>query len=114
MFEEVYRYIMAIQFHGPEEDDDDWFDKEEGSYEPNLDLNLRERELKVVVKIVDYELSENDIYDGVWHVEGMSHESSTLTCSVEDSREKGFVLLTSLVFAFHDSCDDRAVHIGPR
>lgn len=85
-FEEVYRYIMAIRFHDPA-DDDDWFDdiNGEGSFEPNLALKLRERELKVVVKIVDYELGENDLYDGVWHVEGMSHESSTLAYAFDDS-----------------------------
>ena len=31
-------------------------------------------DLQVVVKIVDYELSPGEVHEGVWHVEGMSHE----------------------------------------
>jgi hypothetical protein len=33
---------------------------------------------QVITKIVDYELKPGQIYEGVWHVEGMSHEEIVL------------------------------------
>jgi len=33
----------------------------------------------VITKIVDYELDPGQSYDGVWHVEGMSHEEIVAT-----------------------------------
>jgi len=41
--------------------------------------SLRGRKLQVVTKIVDYELSPGATYEGVWHVEGMSHEEIVAT-----------------------------------
>jgi hypothetical protein len=44
-------------------------------------LSLRGHKLQVIAKVVDYELTpHNDTYEGVWHVEGMSHEEIVLTC----------------------------------
>ncbi|GMH35068.1 hypothetical protein BSKO_02936 [Bryopsis sp. KO-2023] len=40
---------------------------------------LRNRELQVVVKIVDYEFAPGKLFEGVWHVEGMSHENIIAT-----------------------------------
>jgi len=40
---------------------------------------LRNRELQVITKIVDYELKEGQRHQGVWHVEGMSHEHIVAT-----------------------------------
>jgi len=34
----------------------------------------------VITKIVDYELQPGQSHEGVWHVEGMSHEEIVLTC----------------------------------
>jgi hypothetical protein len=34
---------------------------------------------QVITKIVNYELKPGQIYEGVWHVEGMSHEEIVLT-----------------------------------
>ena len=31
--------------------------------------------VQVITKIVDYELEPGQTYEGVWHVEGMSHEN---------------------------------------
>eukprot|EP00546_Thalassionema_frauenfeldii_P009875 CAMPEP_0178919038 /NCGR_PEP_ID=MMETSP0786-20121207/14189_1 /TAXON_ID=186022 /ORGANISM="Thalassionema frauenfeldii, Strain CCMP 1798" /LENGTH=671 /DNA_ID=CAMNT_0020592873 /DNA_START=19 /DNA_END=2031 /DNA_ORIENTATION=+ len=41
--------------------------------------SLRGRKLQVITKIVDYELSPGATYEGVWHVEGMSHEEIVAT-----------------------------------
>ena len=40
---------------------------------------LHNRELQVITKIVDYELKEGQRHEGVWHVEGMSHEHIVAT-----------------------------------
>jgi hypothetical protein len=42
--------------------------------------SLAGREVLVVPKIVDYELRQGDSSEGVWHVEGMSHEHIVATC----------------------------------
>jgi hypothetical protein len=41
---------------------------------------LRGRELQVVPKIVEYKLKPGEVHEGVWHVEGMSHEHIIATC----------------------------------
>lgn len=41
---------------------------------------LRNRELQVIPKIVEYQLQPNETHEGVWHVEGMSHEHIVATC----------------------------------
>lgn len=42
--------------------------------------SVRGRELQVIPKIVDYDLQAGDTHEGVWHVEGMSHEHIVATC----------------------------------
>ena len=41
--------------------------------------SLRGRRLQVITKIVDYTLEPGQTYEGVWHVEGMSHECIVAT-----------------------------------
>ena len=41
---------------------------------PPSPLSLRGRTLQVITKIVEYNLSAGQEFEGVWHVEGMSHE----------------------------------------
>ena len=41
--------------------------------------SLRNQRLQVVTKIVDYELGPGQTFEGVWHVEGMSHEEIVAT-----------------------------------
>lgn len=43
-------------------------------------LPLRGRELLVIPKIVEYRLSAGETHEGVWHVEGMSHEHIVAAC----------------------------------
>jgi len=40
---------------------------------------LRGEKVQVITKIVDYELQPGQTYEGVWHVEGMSHEEIVAT-----------------------------------
>lgn len=41
---------------------------------------LRGQELLVIPKIVEYKLTAGETHEGVWHVEGMSHEHIVATC----------------------------------
>lgn len=41
---------------------------------------LRNRELQVITKLVEYKLDPGETHEGVWHVEGMSHEHIVATC----------------------------------
>jgi len=88
-FERVYEYILALEFVS----DSDESDLEDLEYEPRGGTGkLRGRTLQVVTKIVDYELAEGDSFEGVWHVEGMSHENIVATClfiADRDSRLDG-------------------------
>lgn len=89
LFEACYSYIRAIRFHDSDEDDDIMDICR--TYEPDIaGASLRNRELKVVTKIVEYQLGEGDSFDGVWHVEGMSHESIVMTGLFILDRDEGF------------------------
>lgn len=83
--ESVYSYARAIKPHIRIQED------EEMDYNPRLvtvdtdrHYSLRNQRLQVITKIVDYEFdgspsSSKDAYEGVWHVEGMSHEEIVAT-----------------------------------
>jgi hypothetical protein len=47
---------------------------------PVAPRSLRGRELLVIPKIVEYKLTAGETHEGVWHVEGMSHEHIVATC----------------------------------
>uniref|UniRef100_A0A7M5V327 DUF4246 domain-containing protein n=1 Tax=Clytia hemisphaerica TaxID=252671 RepID=A0A7M5V327_9CNID len=42
-------------------------------------VDIRDQELQVITKIVDYTLQPGQSYEGVWHTEGMSHENIVMT-----------------------------------
>jgi len=44
--------------------------------------SLRGRTIQVITKIVDYELPAGGRHEGVWHVEGMSHENIVATAEL--------------------------------
>lgn len=69
--EAVWGYATTIRFHDGSEDGINFDD---GPAHPQP-LKLKGRRLQVIVKIVDYELSSGMDHEGVWHVEGMSHEN---------------------------------------
>ena len=48
--------------------------------DPVKPTSLRGRELLVIPKIVEYRLGAGETHEGVWHVEGMSHEHIVATC----------------------------------
>ena len=61
------------------EDGDPASDPEHGDPAHLEEQNLRDRMIQVITKIVDYELPGGEKHEGVWHVEGMSHENIVAT-----------------------------------
>lgn len=55
---------------------------------PVAPRSLRGRELQVIPKIVEYRLEAGETHEGVWHVEGMSHEHIVATCVVVLERDE--------------------------
>jgi hypothetical protein len=47
--------------------------------EPVAPVSLRGRRLQVIPKLVQYEVDADNTFEGVWHVEGMSHEHIVAT-----------------------------------
>lgn len=84
-FEVVYSYVRRVKpliRHNELHDDPyDNFDDELKNLRSNGFTSLRGQQLQIITKIVDYELSSNSqlSYEGVWHVEGMSHEEIVAT-----------------------------------
>lgn len=80
-FETIYAYAKALKF-APAEDDYDggWMDIER-EYNPDMaSSRLRGTQLRVITKIVDYELKNtSDAVEGVYHVEGMSTDHIIMT-----------------------------------
>ena len=78
-FEEVWSYAKAMEFFAGDDDDFDWDDA--GKYEPlnKEKVDFADKELQVIVKIVEYTLQPGQTYEGVWHAEGMSHENIVMT-----------------------------------
>lgn len=86
MLEQVYSYAQKLRF--VQEDMFDRLDEAEYSYRPNSQTaSLKGRALRVIVKIVDYELQEPSAsIEGAFHVEGMSSDHILATASYTLSR----------------------------
>ncbi|KAL3936253.1 MAG: hypothetical protein SGBAC_008396 [Bacillariaceae sp.] len=80
LIESVYGYGCVVKenhIRRPQ-DDMDYSDKPVPPIEERP-VSLRGKQVQVVTKIVDYELGPGESYEGVWHVEGMSHEEIVAT-----------------------------------
>eukprot|EP00980_Cylindrotheca_fusiformis_P020115 scaffold7177_cov83-Cylindrotheca_fusiformis.AAC.1 len=75
LIESVYSYCRVVKEHHLRSDEDEVdFDDSTVDEIEEVPVSLRGKQVQVVTKIVDYELSPGQTYEGVWHVEGMSHE----------------------------------------
>ena len=54
-------------------------------------IPLRNRKLQVVTKLVEYRVNKQEGFDGVWHVEGMSHENVLATGLCIIKRDANFM-----------------------
>jgi len=84
LIESVYSYCRVVKkhhlrLHNPDDGEDLDYDRKDIPPIRENPVSLRGRRLQVVTKIVDYELGPGQTYEGVWHVEGMSHEEIVAT-----------------------------------
>eukprot|EP00980_Cylindrotheca_fusiformis_P026943 scaffold18138_cov128-Cylindrotheca_fusiformis.AAC.9 len=81
LIESVYSYCRVVKEKHLRTEEEEELDYDESSVEPieEVPFSLRGKQVQVVTKIVDYELSPGQTYEGVWHVEGMSHEEIVAT-----------------------------------
>lgn len=56
----------------------------------SISIPLRNRKLQVVTKLVEYCVNKEENFDGVWHVEGMSHENILATGLLILKRDETF------------------------
>lgn len=54
-------------------------------------IPLRNRKLQVVTKLVEYRVNKEEEFEGVWHVEGMSHENVLATGLCIIKRDENFM-----------------------
>jgi len=81
-FESCLSYAKALTFipNGDAYDVEDQLMDHYGFEFPELEVqDLKGRKLQVIVKIVDIEVPPGGTHEGVWHVEGMSHENIAAT-----------------------------------
>jgi hypothetical protein len=71
-------------------------------------MDLRNRTLQVVTKIVEYRVNHEENFDGVWHVEGMSHEEvlATALCIVKRDENFSGAEIEFRRFLYADEGDD--------
>ncbi len=84
LVESVVGYVNATKFWQEEcpdiEHEGDLPDEKPSEAKKLKPESLRGRELQVIPKIVEYRLGKGETHEGVWHVEGMSHEHIVATC----------------------------------
>lgn len=76
-FDAVYNYVTGLRFLPEEEDDLIVVSNTFNADRPKV--TLRGTDVRVITKIVDYELADGDKVDGVFHVEGMSSDHILMT-----------------------------------
>ena len=71
-------------------------------------ISLRNRTLQIIPKIVEYRVNSEANFDGVWHVEGMSHENILATglCIVNRDRNFSGAEIEFRRFLFEDEGND--------
>ncbi len=84
LLESVVGYVDSTEFWREECDDieheGELPESADRTQRPAPPTPLRGRELLVIPKIVEYRLGASESHEGVWHVEGMSHEHIIATC----------------------------------
>lgn len=94
LFESVAGYAAALALY------DESLEGEHELPEPSMKAadpvmatprSLRGRELQVITKIIEYRLEDGESFEGVWHVEGMSHERILATGVCTLARDSNLV-----------------------
>lgn len=84
LVESVVGYVDTMKFFVDDSEDveheGDLPETRAHAAKPASITSLRGRDLLVIPKIVEYRLAAGETHEGVWHVEGMSHEHIVATC----------------------------------
>merc|ERR1712232_183667 len=80
--EAAWNQGSSVEFNDISDPEDDGTENE-----MLLEESLKNRTIQVIVKIVDYEFAPGKDHDGVWHVEGMSHENIAATVELVLQRD---------------------------
>ena len=82
LVESVMGYVDTTTFYDADVEDapDEGAPANEAPATAVSPTSLRGRTLLVIPKIVEYRLGAGEKHEGVWHVEGMSHEHIVATC----------------------------------
>lgn len=84
LLESVVGYVEHTQFWVEDcediEHEGELPEQSKSKTKPAPPTSLRGREILVIPKIVEYRLGAGETHEGVWHVEGMSHEHILATC----------------------------------
>jgi predicted DNA-binding WGR domain protein len=79
LFESVCGYVDDLHLYADTYDDACYTISERELLKKMPAIRLRGRELQVITKIVEYQIDPRKGLEGVWHVEGMSHENILAT-----------------------------------
>jgi predicted DNA-binding WGR domain protein len=79
LFESVCRYVDDLHLYADTHDDIYYTIDKRELLEETSAIRLRGRELQVITKMVEYQIDPKQGLEGVWHVEGMSHENILAT-----------------------------------
>ena len=88
LFESVCQFAQDEHFYADTEKDIHYTIDMQGLPEKRPRLRLKGRELQVIPKVVEYEIKSGKGLEGVWHVEGMSHENILATAVYVLKRDK--------------------------
>lgn len=91
LFESVYGYSHALSFCDESLEGEHELPEPAAKAvpaEPAVPKSLRGRKLQVITKIVEYRFEDAESFEGVWHVEGMSHENILATGVCTLSRDE--------------------------
>jgi hypothetical protein len=98
MFESVYGYTETTKFYNEDLEGEHELPEggegmsfgEFGERQEVVPRSLKNRKLQVIPKIVEYNLNDKESLEGVWHVEGMSHEHILATGLCVVARDDNF------------------------
>ena len=91
LLESVYSYCRVVKGRLRQDNEELDYDSRIDPKFEEIPVSLRGKRLQVITKIVDYELGPGKTYEGVWHVEGMSHEEIVATSIYFIDRDEDIV-----------------------
>jgi len=92
-FQEVWSYAKDLDFWCMRSDGYDSLSDERPREFVKSPIDFNGKELQIITKIVEYKLQPDQAYEGVWHVEGMSHENIIMTGNSQLFSKRSYLIL---------------------